>query len=182
MMPATAVAQLTFEEFERLADQPGKLEILQGELIELPPALRTHNQIARRIFRSLDKLLTESKPDTWTMALGDTYQQMGYKFIGNTWLQPDVSVAHAGQEGDKYFANAPALAVEIISESNSAEQVNAKIDEYLRRGAFEVWVLYPRKRHMWVYRPDGTAEMFSATYRAALFGGASFSVPDFLGD
>ncbi len=181
-MPATAVAQLTFEEFERLADQPGKLEILHGELIEMPPALRRQNQIARRVFRSLDKLLTESTPDTWTMALGDTYQEMGYKLIGNTWLQPDVSVAHAGQKGDKYFANAPALAVEVISESNSAEQVNGKIDEYLLRGAFEVWVIYPTKRQMWVYRPDSTAGMFSGTFRSALFGGATFSVPDFLGD
>lgn len=29
---------LSFEEFEQLPDQPGKRELLKGELIELPPA------------------------------------------------------------------------------------------------------------------------------------------------
>ena len=29
---------LTFEEFEQLPDDPGKLELLDGELIRLPPA------------------------------------------------------------------------------------------------------------------------------------------------
>jgi len=29
--------RLTFEEFERLPEQPGKRELLKGELIEVPP-------------------------------------------------------------------------------------------------------------------------------------------------
>jgi Uma2 family endonuclease len=36
---------LTFKEFERLPDQPRKQELLEGELIELPPAELKHKRI-----------------------------------------------------------------------------------------------------------------------------------------
>ena len=49
----TTTTLLTFEEFERLPDQPGKRELLEGELIELPPAELIHNRIAHRIWRLL---------------------------------------------------------------------------------------------------------------------------------
>ena len=49
----TTTTLLTFEEFERLPDQPGKRELLEGELIELPPAELKHNRIAHRIYHRL---------------------------------------------------------------------------------------------------------------------------------
>ena len=33
---------LTFEELEQLPDEPGKMELLDGELIRLPPAKKRH--------------------------------------------------------------------------------------------------------------------------------------------
>ena len=39
---------LSFEEFEQLPDEPGKLEFLDGELIQLPPAKFNHMEIAHR--------------------------------------------------------------------------------------------------------------------------------------
>ena len=53
----TTTTLLTFEEFERLPDQPGKRELLDGELIELPPAERNHNQIAQTIFSPVCRAL-----------------------------------------------------------------------------------------------------------------------------
>ena len=50
----TTTALLTFEEFERLPDRPGKCELLKGELIELPPSELKHDRTSRRIFRCLD--------------------------------------------------------------------------------------------------------------------------------
>jgi Uma2 family endonuclease len=45
----TVKTLLTFEEFEQLPDQPGKRELVRGEVIELPPAKLEHNRIADRI-------------------------------------------------------------------------------------------------------------------------------------
>lgn len=45
--------QLTFEEFEKLPDAPGKRELLDGELIELPPPKRRHTLTQHRIAEAL---------------------------------------------------------------------------------------------------------------------------------
>src|SRR5947207_1100337 len=46
---------LTMEEFLELPElDAGKRELLRGELIELPPAKRKHNQVAHRMQKWLD--------------------------------------------------------------------------------------------------------------------------------
>ena len=177
---AAVVAHLTFEEFELLPDQPGKLELLRGELIDLPPAKRKHSEAAHRIYRDLARIL--QSPQAILPELGTPFLEMGYRFTGHTWLQPDVSTSHKGQGGDDYFLGSPALAVEVVSERNTADQIDGKVAEYLAGGGLEVWVLYPKKEHMWVYRPDGTAEMFSAEFQSPLLCGATLNVAGFLSE
>lgn len=56
----TATAALSFEEFEQLPDRPGKRELLQGELIELPPAERSHNEFAEEIYERVKFALAQA--------------------------------------------------------------------------------------------------------------------------
>ena len=95
---------------------------------------------------------------------------MGYKIGSRDWLVPDVSIEHANQPGDDYSEGAPALAVEIISQSNTAEQVDYKVQTYLANGAIEVWVMYPKSRSTWVFR-QGHAEEFRDELRSELIPG-----------
>jgi hypothetical protein len=46
----TTTSLLTFEEFEHLPDEPGKLEFLDGKPFHLPPAILKHMEIAKRLF------------------------------------------------------------------------------------------------------------------------------------
>jgi Uma2 family endonuclease len=45
----------------------------------------------------------------------------------------------------------PDLAVEFISETNTSDEVNKKIDEYFQAGVNAVWVVYPGTRKVYVY-------------------------------
>ena len=45
----------------------------------------------------------------------------------------------------------PDLAVEVISESNSANAVARKIEEYFQAGVRKVWVIYPSTNKIYVY-------------------------------
>ena len=72
---------------------------------------------------------------------GDQYIGMGCRVGPRHWFQPHVSVTHRGQVGEDYFDGAPFLAVEIVSQSNTAEQIEAKIEDYHTHGAAEVWIL-----------------------------------------
>ena len=158
---------LSFEEFEQLPDEPGKLELLDGELIQLPPAKRKHMEIAQLIYDLLKPVVNKAEASA---SLGGAYLEMGYKFSSRAWLQPDVSISHRDQPSGDYFESAPALAVEVISESNSAAQMDRKVNIYLTNGSVEVWLVYPDTRCVWVFR-EGHAEQFESVLRSSLLPG-----------
>jgi Uma2 family endonuclease len=45
----------------------------------------------------------------------------------------------------------PDLAVEVVSPSNTADQVQEKVHEYFTAGVSAVWVVYPRQQEVFVY-------------------------------
>lgn len=179
-MTTTVAKRLTFEEFELLPDQPGKRELLRGDLIELPPAKFKHNEIAERLYERLKAILNEIHAREKGSALGRVHHEMGYRFPDGSWLQPDVSITHAGQKVGDYYFGSPALAVEIISESNSADEIAGKVEVYLLNGAAEVWVLYPNRQHMWVYGREGKAERHAVAITSALLSGATIDLNQIL--
>jgi Uma2 family endonuclease len=146
---ATTTTLLTFEDFEQLPSEPGKMELLDGELIHLPPAKLRHMNITHWLLYFLKPLVDQAGPAS---SLGKVYMETGYKMGAKTWLQPDVSITHAGQPEGDYLEGAPALAIEVISPSNRADQMDKKVKTYLANGGKEVWVVYPGTRCVWVYR------------------------------
>jgi Uma2 family endonuclease len=165
---------LSFEEFERLPDEPGKVELLDGELIQLPPAKLKHMEVTRR----LNALLMRAVAKAGTSArLGEVYFETGYKFSSRRWLQPDVSIPYGDQPRGDYFESAPALAVEVISESNTAAQMDRKMKIYLSNGGVEVWLVYPDTRRVWVYR-EGHAEEFESVLRSSLLPGLEIDLAE----
>lgn len=50
---------------------------------------------------------------------------------------------------------APELAVEIISPSESAEDVDEKVELYLAAGSKTVWVVWPNTRHVLIHYANG---------------------------
>ena len=80
---------LTFEEFENLPDQPGKCELIQGELLELPPAKLRHNRLSHRFYELLKTALSEAHSRGKAQDLGKACIEAGYYLSKDTWLQPD---------------------------------------------------------------------------------------------
>ena len=46
----------------------------------------------------------------------------------------------------------PNLAVEVVSATNTAAEILAKVDEYFRAGCERVWVIYPALEQVYVYQ------------------------------
>ena len=149
-MGATTTTLLTFEEFEHLPDAPGKHELLDGELIELPPPKRRHTIIQHRIADALKRYAVERGLLVFVEA--------GFRLGASRseWLQPDVSLVLRKQveraDPDGYLEDAPLIAVEVISRANTAETVERKLAKYFENGAGEVWVAYPKTRRIWRYQ------------------------------
>ena len=165
-MSATAV--LTFEQFEQLDihEQPGKHELIDGELISIPPPELSHSELMKRVYARLLTTLHESRiwPDG-----------TGYRIAGG-WIMPDVSISWPDQPRDqKYFLRAPMLAVEVISEG---ENIERKLTLYLAEGASEVWVLDRKHRSMTVYAEHNGVVIRTAVrnhYRSDVVGEVELS-------
>src|SRR5437899_1577125 len=112
MGTTTTTRLLTFEEFEALPDTPGKRELLEGEVIELPIPEARHSKITRFVFKGLDSALEQAHARGEAADLGVVYPETGYKLSNDTYVRPDVSVNHARQAESKFFEGAPAIAIE----------------------------------------------------------------------
>ena len=138
----STTALMTFAEFEQMPEAPGKQELIDGELIEMPPAKLRHMEVSTRVLMHL----RSGTPGVLA------FHELGYR-IGGGWLQPDVSVRRRDQEvHNDYLIGSPELVVEVLSPSNRKSRIERKITLYFAEGAEEVWVIDPSKRTMSVYR------------------------------
>src|SRR5579885_3101240 len=140
---STAASLMTFAEFEQL-DYPeaGKMELVNGEVVIMPPPVLNHSIVARRVQRFLEHRV--DKELVW----GD---HTGYR-VASGWLEPDVSISWPDQRRDeKYFVGSPMVAIEILS---PGEDWAEKLDMYMSDGAKEVWIIDPRKKTVRIYAAE----------------------------
>ena len=174
-MGTVTTSLITFEEFERLPDEPGKRELLDGEVIEMPPADLEHGKFSKFIFLLLLQSLSAAHARGEATDLGEVYSEMGYKLPGARYVQPDVSITHAKQAEGKYLMNGPAIAVEVVSESNTAEKMEKKVALYFRYGAREVWRVYRDPLHFVVHLADSSRVIWEDSLTTPLLPG--FELP-----
>jgi Uma2 family endonuclease len=141
---------LTLDDFARLPADGGRHEINAGELITLPAAKSLHSRIARSIFIAIQTVLDKH-------GLYEAFPEAGYVLSSDplTIRQPDVSVLSKERirstAADNYFEGATDVAIEIVSPSDSAEDLQIKVTQYLQYGAKQVWILYPKTRNIHVF-------------------------------
>lgn len=129
---------VTFEQFEQFPDDGRKHEFLKGEHIVVPPPKSRHTRIQQKIPDVLLPFVQEQR-------LGEVHIEAGFRLTSDTWLQPDVSFVRSSQiqssDPGGYYQGAPALAIEIVSDSNTASLLDRKTDLYFANGSSEVWVV-----------------------------------------
>jgi len=143
---------VTFEQFEQFPDDEMKHELLKGEHIVVPPPKSRHTRIQQKIQDVLRLFVRERR-------LGEIHIEAGFRLTSDTWLQPEVSFVTSSQiqssDPSGYYQGAPVLAIEIVSDSNTAVQLDLKTELYFANGSREVRVLYPKTRKVLVHRADG---------------------------
>ncbi len=156
---------MTFAEFEKLPDPPaGHLELHDGRVVQMPPRKKVHMQIQQALFDLLAPLLR------------------GHGFLTNEFAfrpapeyearQCDIGfVAQHRWDADdhEYFLGAPDLIVEVLSKSNTMDDILDRQDMCLRNGCVSFWVVDSRRKTIMVTTPDG----ITRTYRC----GEAVSVP-----
>jgi Uma2 family endonuclease len=149
-----ATTKLTFEEFESLPEREGvHYELDEGELLmEASPAVR-HNLIRQRIALKLMNFADSHN-------LGIVLEKMDFRLAPDTVRNPDVAFVTAEHlktiDLDRSPVDgAPALAAEVISPSNTAQDMAKKTQQYLRAGCRAVWIVHPPLRLVEVHSAAG---------------------------
>jgi len=71
---------------------------------------------------------------------------------------PDVTVLLTAPT-TRYLLEAAFLVVEVLSEDDSMTRVIGKLQEYAALGVPNIWLIDPRMKLMWVYRPPALVEI-----------------------
>lgn len=136
--------------------QGRRVELGRSGLVEMSPTGPAHGQVSLEVGWRIRTYLQEHD-------VGVAYgAETGFRLSEQPLVvrAPDVAfVAHeripADADPDRFLPLAPDLVVEVVSPGDSAEEVLAKVEEYLEAGSRLVWVVYPRLREVMVRRPGG---------------------------
>jgi Uma2 family endonuclease len=130
----------------------GKAELVRGELRVTPPPGGPHGVAASNIF---GRLYTHLQQHPLGRAFADG---VGYELVRlpHTVRVPDASFVRADRLpkdgiGPGLLQLAPDLAVEVLSPSETASDLDEKLDDYRAAGTPLVWVVDPVRRTVTVY-------------------------------
>ena len=158
---------MTAEEYVTLSDQGSgcAYELVRGALVVRDPGVSwTHSCVQGKLYRYLDE---------WMEKFG--HGEVGVEvdcLVGedpDTVRIPDVAVLLQPFDTENAFLGrvrgAPDIVIEVLSPSNSPQEMRDKTSDYFNAGALRVWIVDPEARAIVIHKADGTTTRFSDTDR-----------------
>lgn len=157
-------------------------EVVNGKVREIPRMGAFATFLANLLMRAISRHLDVNP--TGELAIEVLFR---LDAASNLQRRPDLAyVSHARLPGPFFppgedppvWDVVPNLAVEVVSPSNTAQEVNEKVGEYFRFGVELVWVVYPLSRQVYVYESVTRVTVLLET--GDLTGGSvlpGFSIP-----
>ena len=146
-------------------------EVVDGQIVELPPMGAYEGDMASFLSFALAHVVDAAK-------LGKVVVEIMFWLdrAGKLKRRPDLAFVSARKWQIRKRAPKaeawdiiPDLAVEVVSESNSANEILLKLVDYFRAGVRQVWVVYPVSKQVYVYTSLTSVQIL--TEPAALEGG-----------
>ena len=163
MSVAAVPSLMTTEELLALPQNGTERWLIRGELREKPMTVRNrwHSRIMARVVHVLENWRERQPEPRGAVLCGEAGCRL--RRDPDTTVGIDVvyiSAELAARESDEtsLIDGVPLLVVEILSPSDTQEQIDEKIDGYLQAGVALVWVIDPHDRTVTIYRPGQEPE------------------------
>jgi Uma2 family endonuclease len=144
---STSTTLVTVEEYLRLPEPgSGHYELHHGEVVLMPPPKWGHEEIQDKVQEIFKRLLDK---------LGRARMEMSFRPTAEyeVW-RADVGVVLNNRASctdlDGYLQGAPDLVVEVLSPSNTAEEINEKMAICLENGCSSFWIIDPKRKEVHV--------------------------------
>lgn len=171
-MADTTTRLMTVSEYEQIPEGSGAFyyELHHGELVKVchPKAKHTKRQ------RRLRQLLELAAGDTGIVEIEVPFRPLPEHEV---WAADVAFVSKARWEQidpDSYLQGAPELVIEVLSPSNTFEEILDKEKICIEGGCREFWVVDEKRRQVKVSTPDGVTKTYHADQEIplTLFGGS----------
>lgn len=139
---------------EALAALPGdgyNVEVIDGRLVMSPENAPEHGELCARIFLSLGEYVRRCH-------LGAVWDSgTGFWMHNRNCRAPDISfpakerLAGLSHPLTRFFEGAPDLAIELLSPSNTRDEMRSRLDDYFRSGTRLAWIVDPKRKIVVVY-------------------------------
>lgn len=165
-MALTIARPITFAEFEQLPEPKGAYhELRHGGVVEVPFAKHGHAMDQRQLRRLLDRAAGEAGIVEIEVAYRPTPEYEGWR--------ADVAYVSSerwyGTPRDGYLQGAPQLVIEVLSLSNTIQEIREKRRLCLANGSREFWVVDSDSREVEVWTPGGGAITYRSGQEIPLF-------------
>jgi Uma2 family endonuclease len=131
---------------------PGRCELVRGELIMMVPAGFEHGGIVVNLTVLLDRFVRSRKLGRISGAETGFIIRRG----PDTVRAPDVAFVRADRIPEKlprgFFDGPPDLAIEVLSPGDRASEVQSKIHDWLEAGCRAVWIVDPETKSVTIYK------------------------------
>lgn len=154
------------EEYLEIVEQPDydnrKVELVEGDIVDMPLPNPIHAAILATLATKLNIFVTEC--ESGRVLVGDVPFVLKRNAEGRDTLR-GLDIAYISEERlpgklpRSPLHVAPDLAVEIISPSNKAEDIEKKIEQLLDAGTTLIWIVYPDLQHVVVHTNDGAFKL-----------------------
>lgn len=142
----------------------GRCELIRGKLVMMSPAGEEHGGIANKVAFLLTRVVEAH-------GLGRVYAaETGFQIASapDTVRAPDVAFVSRKRlakvpPGKGFRRGSPDLAVEVVSPGDTVAEVQEKVQDWLRSGAIEAWVVDPADRTIAVHRTSEPVKTYAGT-------------------
>jgi Uma2 family endonuclease len=135
----------TEQEIQNLPDNGYKHEIVNGELIMSPKNNFEHERLVGRLYYALETFVRAHKNGAVLTS------NLGYWMRTRNCRAPDISFIRTDRlrkhsfnlRTRKFFPEAPDLAIEVISASNTGSEIDSRMRDLFSSGTELAWIIHP---------------------------------------
>jgi Uma2 family endonuclease len=152
---------ITAEEFSKMPGSKHQ-ELIRGEVVETMPPGGIHAEIAGELVRLLRNWFKQGRGGYAGVEAGFVLSRDPDNVRGPDvyYVRPERMPSGGVPEG--FWPIAPDLAVEVVSPSETVNEVREKVRDFLTAGTPLVWTIHPRTREVVAHTPDGLARTYNS--------------------
>jgi Uma2 family endonuclease len=175
---------MTADEYFELPESKLIIQLIEGEVIEMPGASPTHQDVVGNIFMLLRLMLKVLGGKAYIAPLDVYLDDLNVFQPDVMWVAPNSQAVI----GDKRIVGAPDLIAEVLSPGSERHDRKVKFDLYEQYGVREYWIVSPESQliEVWLiednkFTRQGIYEP-SDTFTSAVLAGQRIEVKVVFGD